>query len=201
MKSKRHPLYSLALLFVVLVLAGCTGPQKKMEVVTPDRIPSRPEHGKAMVVFMRPSSMGYGFQSSVFEVRDDQPVLAGILAQKEKLTYQLDPGEHLFMVIGESADFMSADLQAGKTYYALVTPRMGAWRARFSLKPIYGDMIGSPEFNKWAKVCQWVVKTPDADLWAQANMPSIQSKQRSYYQKWMMKHESERPRLRREDGR
>jgi hypothetical protein len=202
MKRKRNPLFSLALLFVVLVLAGCTGPQKKREVVTPDRIPTRPESGKAMVVFMRPSSMGYGFQSSVFEViKDDQPVLAGILAQKEKMVYQADPGEHLFMVIGGSADFMSADLQAGKTYYALVTPRMGAWRARFSLKPMHHDMIDSPEFNKWAKVCQWVVRTPDAELWAQANMPSIQSKQRSYYQKWMMKYESQRPRLRKEDGR
>jgi hypothetical protein len=200
MKSKRNPLFSLALLLVVLVLAGCTGPQKKMEVVTPDRIPSRPEHGKAMVVFMRPSSMGYGFQSSVFEVRDDQPVLAGILAQKEKMVYQADPGEHLFMVIGESADFMSADLQAGKTYYALVTPRMGAWRARFSLKPINTYMLKSPEFNEWDTLCQWVVKIPEADQWAQANMPSIRSKQARYYQKWMMKYESQRPRLRREDG-
>ena len=201
MKSKRHPLYSLALLFVVLVLAGCTGPQKKMEVVTPDRVTSRPESGKAVVVFLRPSSMGYGYQSSIFEVKGDQPALAGILAQKEKLAYQLDPGEHLFMVIGEAADFMSADLEAGKTYYALVTPRMGAWRTRFSLKPMHADMIGSPEFNKWAKVCNWVVKLPEADQWARANMASIRSKQARYYQKWMTKHESQRPRLLKEDGR
>ena len=201
MKSKRHPLFLLTLLFVVGLLAGCTGPQKKMEVVTPDRIPARPESGKAMVVFMRPSSMGYGFQSSVFEVRGNQPVLAGILAQKEKMAYQLDPGEHLFMVIAESADFMSAELEAGRVYHALVTPRMGAWRARFSLRPIHAPMLDSREFEAWDSACQWVVKLPESDQWARDNMPSIRSKQTRYYQKWMTKPESQRPRLLKEDGR
>lgn len=201
MKSKRGVLFLLALLLVVGALSGCAGPVKRMEVVSPEMVPSRPESGKSMVVFMRPSGFGFGIQSSVFEVKDKQPLLAGIVAAKKKVAYQLDPGEHLFMVIGESADFMSADLEADRTYYALVTPRMGVWKARFSLRPVHADMLGSPEFDEWAKECEWVVNTPESAQWAKDNLPSILSKQEKYYEKWMSKDASERPRLLKEDGR
>ena len=200
-KNRRGILFSLALLSVVVALSGCAGPVKRMEVVSPDRIPARPESGKAMVVFMRPSGFGFGIQSSVFEVKGDDPVLAGILAAKKKMAYQLDPGEHLFMVVGESADFMSADLEPDRTYHALVTPRMGVWKARFSLRPVHADMLDSTEFDEWAKECKWVIKTPESDQWARDNMPSIREKQEKYYEKWMSKDASERPRLLREDGR
>jgi hypothetical protein len=46
-----------------------------------------------------------------------------------------------------------------------------------------------------------VVKIPEADQWAQENMPSILAKQEKYYKAWMSKDASERPRLLREDGR
>jgi hypothetical protein len=201
MKGKRCILFPLAILFIVVVLAGCAGPVKRMEVVTPDRIPSRPESGKSMVVFMRPSGFGFGIQSSVFEVRDNQPLLAGIVAAKKKVAYQLDPGEHLFMVVGESADFMSADLEVGKTYHALVTPRMGVWKARFSLRPVHADTLTTDQFVEWEQECEWVVKILEADQWARENMPSILAKQKKYYKAWMSKDASERPRLLREDGR
>lgn len=200
-KNRRGILFSLALLFVVAVLSGCAGPVKRMEVVTPDRVPSRPESGKARVVFMRPSGYGFGIQSSVFVVKGNQPALVGIVAAKKKVAYQLDPGEHLFMVIGESADFMSADLEEDRTYYALVTPRMGAWKARFSLRPVHADMFDSPEFDEWTKECEWVINTPESAQWARDNMPSILSKQEKYYEKWMSKDASERPRFLKEDGR
>jgi len=201
MRSGKWILLSLTFLVVVAVLSGCAGPVKRMQVATPDMVSTKPEDGKSLVVFMRPSGVGFGIQSSVFEVKDQQPLLAGIVAAKKKVTYQLDPGEHLFMVIGESADFMSAELDADKTYHALVTPRMGVWKARFSLKPIHADMLASPEFDEWAQECEWVVKTPESDQWARDNMPSILSKQKKYYQKWMSKEASERPRLLKEDGR
>jgi len=201
MKRKRGSLFPLMLLFIVVVLAGCAGSVKRMEAVTPDRVPSRPENGKSMVVFMRPSGLGFGIQSSVFEVRENHSVLAGIVAAKKKVAYQLDPGEHIFMVIGESADFMYADLEADKTYHALVTPRMGVWKARFSLRPVHADMFATDQFDEWEKACEWVMKTPESDQWARDNMESILAKQKKYYEKWVSKDASERPRLLKEDGR
>ncbi|MCD4764417.1 MAG: hypothetical protein K8R28_10405 [Desulfobacterales bacterium] len=190
----------LAVLLLSLLVFGCAGSVKNMRPVPLDRIVSAPEEGKSMVVFMRPSGMGFAIQSSVFEINEENPSIVGIVAAKKKVSYQLEPGKHLFMVVGESADFMSAELEANKTYYALVTLRMGVWKARFSLKPIHSDVLNSPQFNKWLEGCEWVEKTPDSENWASSNSGSIQSKYNKYYSKWMSKDLSERPKLLPQDG-
>ncbi len=190
-----------SLLFLVLVLPGCAGTVKHMREVAPDAVSAAPAQGMSRVVFMRPSGMGYAIQSSVFEVRGSNPSLVGIVAAKKKVVYEVEPGEHLFMVIGESADFMSAELEADKTYYSLVTPRMGLWKARFSLKPIAADELDTEQFNEWLAACTWVEKSDASDQWAMANLPSIQEKRQEYYKKWMEKDAAERPHLRPQDGR
>lgn len=126
--------------------------------------------------------------------------MAGIVAAKKKVAYMVYPGEHLFMVIGESADFMSGDLKAGKAYYALVTPRPGAWKARFSVKLVHAEELSTAQFNEWLSDCEWVGKTGESEQWAASNMASIREKQATYYEKWMSKDASARPRLLPEDG-
>jgi len=190
-----------AMLVLALLLSGCAGTVKNMQTVPLDRVVTAPEEGKSRIVFMRPSGIGYAIQSSVFEIKGDNPSLIGIVAAKKKLSYSLEPGKHLFMVVGESADFMSAELKANKTYYALVTPRMGVWKARFSLKPIHSDELSSSQFKEWQKSGEWVEKSPASDNWANANMSSIQSKYKKYYAKWMSKGLAERPKLWPQDGR
>lgn len=186
----------------LLLLAGCAGSVKHMQVVAPEDVREAPSAGKSMVVFMRPSSFGFGVQSSVFDATDEgKPDLVGIVAAKKKVAYETEPGKRLFMAIGESADFMHADLEAGKTYYALVTPRVGAWKARFSLKPIKADELGSDQFSDWSDACEWVEKSDTSDSWAQANMTSIVTKLNRYYPVWLQKPEDERPRLDPGDGR
>jgi len=198
-KEKRMSLY-FAVAALTLLLSGCAGTVKNMRTVPPDEIVSSPEEGKAMVVSMRPSTLGFAIQSSVFEVVGDNPLLVGIVAAKKKGSYEVEPGEHLFMVVGESADFMSGELEANKTYYALVTPRMGVWKARFSLKPVHASELDTAEFNKWLEACEWVTKSPESDSWADSNMDSIQSKQEKYYLKWMKKESVDRPKLFPQDG-
>jgi hypothetical protein len=200
MKIKSNVLAQCFALFLLLVLSGCAGTVKNMQAVPPEKIVDTPEQGKSMVVFMRPSSVGFAVQSSVFEIVNDKPSLVGIVAAKKKVSYQFEPGEHLFMVVGESADFMSADLEANKTYYALVTPRMGWWKARFSLKPIHRYELNPPDLIEWLEDCEWVEKNAASENWASSNMPSIESKHKEYYEKWMSKDLSERPRLIPQDG-
>ena len=201
MNAIRSYLACVAAVLLAGLVSGCAGTVKNMEAVPADQIVTAPEEGKAMVVFMRPSGLGFAIQSSVFEIRDGEPELVGIVAAKKKVAYQLEPGKHLFMVVGESADFMSADLESDKTYYALVTPRMGMWKARFSLKPVHADELDTKQFNEWLDGCEWVENTPASDRWAADNMASIISKQREYYIKWMDKEASERPALLPQDGR
>ncbi len=128
--SASNALKLLALLSMFL-LAGCAGSSSYMSDVPPERANYTTQPDQALVVFMRPSGFGFAIQSSVFDIVDENPVFVGIVSAKAKVAYYVNPGERRFMVISESADFMDATLEAGKVYYALVTPRMGVWKARF----------------------------------------------------------------------
>ena len=197
--SIRYPALFFAGIILAMLSGGCATTDK-MLVVAPENAASAPEEGKAMMVFMRPSDFGGAIQSSVFEIVNDSPELIGIVSANAKVSHQVEPGSYLFMVIGESADFMSAELEADKTYYALVTPRMGVWKARFSLKPIHAAELDSEEFTGWFDECQWMKKIPAADGWAQENANSIYSKYKEYYADWMEKGAAERPKLLPQDG-
>jgi hypothetical protein len=200
MKTLRQ-LSATTTILALLLLTGCSGSLKHMQLVESDAVQDSPSAGKSMVVFMRPSTLGFAVQSSVFNVTDGDPELVGLMPAKHKMAYELEPGKHLFMAIGESADFMHADLAANKTYYALVTPRMGAWKARFSLAPVKAAQLGGDEHENWLNSCQWIEKSDTSDQWAQTNMTSILAKQTKYYPAWLKKPEEDQPRLDPGDGR
>lgn len=169
-----------------VLLNGCVATSTQM--VKTDVSPT-PQEGKALVIFMRPSMFGAAIQSSIYDTHGESNEFIGIVSAKTKVAYQAAPGNHLFMVIGENADFMNADLQAGKTYYVLVRTRPGAWKARFSLLPIHNDASAkyntqSPDFAQWQQATSFVEKAPSADAWYQAHAADIAAKQSEYMQKW-----------------
>ncbi len=200
---RTHALRSLALMILVIasLISGCAGTVVHMQELAADKAPVAPAPGKAAVVFLRPSGLGFAIQSSVFEVKDNGSLLVGIVAAKAKVAYQVEPGKRLFMVIGENADFMTADLVPNKTYYVLVSPRMGLWKARFGLEPVRGKELDSLEFRNSLVECKWVEKTGASENWARGNMASIESKRNDFYPDWVKQPESERPHLSQDDGR
>lgn len=183
--------------WAALAAVGCAGPVKNMaEVATANTVASENE---AVVVFLRPSTFGGAVQSSVFEVVNGAPSrLVGIVAAKKKVVYRTTPGPHTFMVIGEGADFMAADLAPGRTYYALSTVRPGFWKARFSLKPVTPAENG--ELTKWLADASWVEVNADSQRWAAENAASIEKKREAYLPKWLQKPELDRPFLRPTDA-
>ena len=190
----------LVIMIIALFVSGCAGSSRYMKLVPEHESSYTPGGGRSLVIFMRPSGFAFAIQSSVFDITTGENKLVGIVSAKKKVAYQTDPGEHMFMVIGESADFMKADLQAGKTYYALVTPRMGAWKARFSLKPVHKDDLASGKAKKWESSCKPVQNTDASYDWARKNAPSIQSKKETFIKKWDEKPDSGKPMLNAEDG-
>lgn len=186
---------------LALLLGGCAGTVLNMREVPADTISAAPPPGKARIVFMRTSGVGFGVQSSVFEVKNNFPSLVGILAAKTRLAYDLDPGKHLFMAIGESADFMTADVLSDKTYYALVSPRMGIWKARFSVEPVRLAELDNAAFKTDIDNCKWVAKSDASEVWARSNIQSIVSKQNEYYPDWLKRADAERPHLAPDMGR
>jgi hypothetical protein len=183
------------LLGIAVLLCGCAGSNQYMRLVSETKELPVPSNNEAMVVFMRPSGLGYAVSSSVFDINDTNEDFVGIVSAKKKVVYKTNPGEHMFMVIGETADFMRANLQSGKTYYALVTPRMGNWKARFSLKPVSKGELSSGEYRDWLNSCELTENTPEAFQWAKDNSPSIRSKRAGSWIIWNAKPESDKPTL------
>lgn len=148
-----------------------------------------PAEGKALVVFVRSSFVGNNISASVYEAPDGETKFIGIVQNKQKVAYQAEPGVHRFMVIAENADFVDATLEAGKTYYILVSPRMGAWKARFSLLPIHPDAKAeyntqSADFKKWMQKTNYVEATESNVRWYEKNKASIEEKKADYLKKW-----------------
>jgi hypothetical protein len=141
---------------------------------------------------MRSSLIGAAVKASVYEVTNGETIFIGILKNKTKIQYQAAAGKHTFMVVAESADFMEADISAGKTYYSMITPRTGAWKARFSMIPVRND--GTTEFNTDSEEFKkWVEKTKPVSVdetqvdWYQKHKDSVEDKRVEYWQKWLQK--------------
>lgn len=166
-----------------------------MQIASPGEQILAPKDGNAKIVFLRPNTLGNAIQSSIFEIKDNTPKIVGIVAAKKKMSYDLTPGNYIFMVVGESADFMYAEVEANKTYYASITPRMGVWKARFSLEAISLNKNNTKEFKKELDACELVIPNESTFFWARDNQESIQSKYTEYYEKWMSKDISLRPKL------
>ena len=123
---------------------------------------------------------------------DGKTRFIGVMANGTKIAYPTTPGKHTFMVVSEAADFMEADLVAGKTYYALVTPRMGLWKARFSLWPISNDpeaahSLKSKDFKGWVEDTDLVTNSPKSLAWYERVKASVEKKRASYWPVWQEK--------------
>ena len=186
-----HPLIkSIITLTVLYLLAACTTMTTHMTPVLDSDKAIKPEPGKALVIFIRPSSYGGAIQATIY---DDQEYI-GTVSANTQVAFQATPGDHMFMVIGESADFMRAELKAGLTYYARVAARMGWWKARFSFIPYNGEE-SEEELQSWLSDTERVELNNEGIGWAASHDASIQEKRASYLQDWHSKAEEDKQTL------
>ncbi|MDH5325275.1 MAG: hypothetical protein OEZ68_15800 [Gammaproteobacteria bacterium] len=179
-----------------LFMSGCATVSHHMSPVPPANVVDKAAADKALVVFLRPSNYGGAVQATLY----DGDTYIGTLSAKKQIAYETDPGEHMFMVVGESADFMKADLLAGKTYYAQVVARMGLWKARFSFRPMNGQ-VAENELQQWLSASEQVSVNQEGLAWAKANAASIAEKKADYLPKWEAKPDSDKQILKAESGR
>ncbi|RRV07486.1 hypothetical protein EGJ27_12475 [Pseudomonas sp. v388] len=171
-----------------LLLTGCSSLMQPVD--NPVVQPSPTD--QAQVVFMRSAFTGKAIDASLYDVTDGQTRFVGILSNATKIAYPVAPGHRVFMVVSEAADFLEADLVAGKTYYALVTPRMGMWKARFSLWPVSRDpkaeySLQSSDFKDWISDTQLVTNSPKSLTWFQQHKADVESKRVEYWPVWKQK--------------
>jgi hypothetical protein len=173
----------LCTVLLALALGGCGGGVQMLQTSEPP--PLRP--GESQIVFLRVGQLGGMVAASVFDVSGPDSTFIGIVNANTKVAYTVKPGDYTFMVIGESADFMQAKILPGRTYYAVVTPRMGVWKARFSFRPVRQSEVEGTDFPGWSSGAHFVENTAETRAWAAQNASDIASKRAQYWPEWSSK--------------
>ena len=108
--------------------------------------------------------------------------MVGIISAGKKMAYSVPARkETRFMVVGETASFLDANVSAGKTYHVKVTPYWGVFGTRFFLKAM---APGDPDLKKQVDGCDWVETLPSAQEAVAGDMESVKSKMAEYMPKW-----------------
>jgi hypothetical protein len=155
---------------------------------------------ESTMVFMRPGALGGAIAATVFDVTGPDTKIIGIINMRGKLTYPMKPGQYTFMVVSEAADFLQVTVLPGKTYYALVSPRMGAWKARFSFTPLRGS---DSRAEQWERSTNLQNNPARAESWMRSNQSSVEDKRSRWWPVWDGKPEAQKASqtLLAEDGR
>ena len=181
------------LLLIAVTLTGCAS--NPMQVAS-KQVVAKPQADEAQVTFMRSSFVGSLISASLYDVTDGEIKFIGILNNETKVSYTTPPGKRIFMVVSEAADFMEADLTPGKNYYSIATPRMGAWKARFSLWPIKNSshadyQLESKDYKSWMKSTKLMMNSDKAISWYENNKASVQKKYNKYWPAWNTKSKAD----------
>jgi len=140
----------ISLLFVVVLLVtGCSSPFMK-----PADFTLKPDGNHAVVNFLRPSSFGGAIMFGIW----DRTEFVGVVTAKNYVQYKAKPGNHFFMARAENWSGIKADVRAGKNYYILVEPRMGAWKARVNMSVLQPS---DPRLAKWMQKLKPITPIPE----------------------------------------
>lgn len=91
-----------------------------------------PSEGKSLVYFVRTNGAGAIVNFKYFDGEKYLGKFSGV----NYMIYECEPGKHLFWSASENRDYIEADLEAGKTYFIEVVPRMGAMKAAVRIFPV-----------------------------------------------------------------
>jgi len=142
------------LILMILVFMGCAGSSSYMQPATTMMQPSA---DKAVVYFLRPSGIGFAIN---FQIWDGDRFI-GLSQAKSYFGYQCEPGKHLFVGIAENKRGLEADLEAGKTYFAITQVRMGGWRARMAFIPVTRGSEYWDTVNTYLTELKYIEAKPD----------------------------------------
>lgn len=183
----------LASLFVSAI-TGCAKPV--FNVVNPKT--SAPAADKALVYFMRPRRFeAFTGGGNLYAKLYDGDTFLGDVPAKYQLAYQATPGKHVFMVTGSAADFLQAELEAGKKYYVVIEPRPGFDGLSFVMRPQNGQ-IDQQRLDTWHQVMRQIEPNEYGLTLAQQNEEKRKALKERYYNQWLQK--PERPTLRKAAG-
>ena len=139
-----------------------------------------PTEGKAVVYFLRPSSLGAAINFRYF----DSDQFIGRFNGSKYMRYECEPGEHLFWANAENRDWITANLEAGKIYLIEAKVQMGGFKARVHLVP-----LETGNEKKMKKVNKLISKKPPVTI-TQQDISKMNKKLADYIQGSLEKYET-----------
>ena len=100
------------------------------------------------------------------------------------------------MAHGIAADFMIADVRAGKTYYSIVRPNWGT--VGFAPTPVRTDgttdfNTDSPDFKEWVSGTDLLEPIPaDAKKWFKKEQKNVLAAYKEYWKRFQTKNANEK---------
>lgn len=91
--------------------------------------------------FLRSSVVASAIDVEIYDISNELPVYVGRLKNDAKIVSSYTTGRYLFMVVGDSVDYLYADLSANKDYFAIVKPVMGAWKPHFRIWAVKANSL------------------------------------------------------------
>lgn len=184
-------LLSAVAIGLLLILSGCSA---NLMVASPDAALSS-DGDYATIVFMRSSFVLSAVGAELYEIENGELSLVGGLANATKIYHKTKPGKKVYMAHGNAADFMLANVEAGKTYYALVRPNWGT--SGFIPTPVRTD--GTTDYNtnaegfkNWFESTKLMEKNPSAQEWFEKNKAKVQKVYDAYWKKFIQKTEAQK---------
>ena len=180
-----------AILGIALSLVACGSNMMKAtdsQQITP------PSSGMAKIVFMRDSFVASAISSEILEVKNGDLSLVGVLPNGNKIAFETTPGKKTFMAYGTAADFMTADVQAGKIYYVIVRPNWGT--GGFAPTPVRSNgttefNTSTPDFKSWRDGTTLIEQKPEAATWFAEKKADYQKVYEEYWKRYQNKNANE----------
>jgi len=178
---------ALAVSVFCVLLSGCASVMRD----APSQEVSRSSPDKAKVVFMRSSMVAAAIGCDLFEVVNGELRFIGQLPTGKKVAYETTPGQKVFMAYGTAADFMLADVSAGKTYYSIVRPNWGT--GGFAPTPIRLSDLKSKDSQEWMSGTKLIETDPKAaEAWFAENKQRLQALYTDYWSRFERKSAQEK---------
>lgn len=180
---------------ISLLLSACAASVPDFSIKTEETAVGPAPPDKAQIVFMRTSFVAGAIPADIFVIEKGKMNYVGKLRMGYKLIHHTSPGKKEYMGHGTAADFMLANVEAGKTYFVIVRPNWGS--GAMIPTPIRRDgtsdfHTGIDEFPKWLKKTRVTrMKSAEADRWFDANKQQFKVIYDKYWAKFETKNSAQ----------
>ena len=157
----------------LLLLSGCASP-----LMSPvdESVAVTQQADAATVTFFRTSVFGSAIQAPVAEGRGSDVDFVGIVSKGYRVRHSITPGEHMFVVGGESSNLIKGTFEPNKNYYVLISPRMGWLKARFAFEPLSKEKLADESVQAEIRNCQLMTPNEAGLEWFESNRGSMRGK-------------------------